>query len=576
MRGMKNAEIARILYSIAEMLEMQGVQFKPRAYQRAARTVEGLSEELLEIHAKGGRKALEALPGIGEAIAKKIEEMLRTGRLRYYEELKAQFPIDVEGLMSVPGMGPKRVKLLYDKLGIKDVAGLRKAAQEHQLAGIPGFGEKMEEDILRGVELAGAQRATLGSVEEAAEGIRSRLMGLGSVKRVEIAGSYRRGKETIGDLDFLIISSRPAEVMEFACSMEGVQHVIARGKTKSAVILKGGMHVDFRVLGEGEFGSALQYFTGSKDHNVALRRLANSKGMTLSEYGLFTIRGKRRVAGKTEKGIYSRLGLGYIEPELRENSGELEAAARGFLPKLVELKDIRGDLQTQTEWSDGNASIEDMAKAAMALGHGFMAVTDHGGSFLKVANALDARRLAAQGREIDRLNEKLPIRILKGTEVDILRDGKLALPKKALDELDFVLGAVHSGFKSSEAEMTKRIVSAIEDYPVHALAHPTGRVINRRDPYAVDLEKVFDACRSTGTFLEIDGFPDRLDLKDAHIRAAKEFGCRFTVSTDAHSTTHMRYMKHAVAQARRGWLEAKDILNTYPIKRIERELARRK
>jgi DNA polymerase (family 10) len=575
---MKNDEIAKVLYAIAELLDMQGVKFKPRAYEKAARSIESLSQDIADIHRRGGTKALMEIPGVGEKIALKIEELLNTGKLEYYEGLKKQFPLDVEELMTVPGLGPKRIRLLYDKLGIKTMAQLQEAARAHKLKVIPGLGAKMEQDILKGIELvsAGGKRFTLAQAEETAERIRSLLEGMKEVKKVEIAGSYRRKQETVGDLDILVTSPEPAKVTDLFLRMEEVKDVLARGKTKSAVILKDNMQVDLRILKEKEFGSALQYFTGNKDHNVLLRKIANAKGLTLNEYGLFTLKERKLVAARTEEEIYAKLGLAYIEPELRQNTGEIDAAMKGRLPKLVKEGDIRGDLQTQTKWSDGNGSIEQMAKTAMGMKYEFIAITDHGGSFLKVAGALDEKRLAAQGREIDKLNELLTIRILKGTEVDILKDGKLALPKKALEDLDFVLAAVHSGFKMTEEEMTKRITSAIEGYPIHALAHPTGRVINKRAPYAVDLGKVFDVCKATGTFLEIDGYPDRLDLKDAHIRAAREAGCRFTVSTDAHDANHMRYMKFAVAQARRGWLEAKDILNTYPLDKIEKELEKRK
>ncbi|MFH0737255.1 MAG: DNA polymerase/3'-5' exonuclease PolX [Candidatus Micrarchaeota archaeon] len=578
MTAPRNEEIARVLFAIAEFLEMQGIPFKPKAYEKAGRTVEGLPEEASAIYLKGGRKALLELPGIGENIAKKIEELIQTGKLAYYEDLKKGSKIDIEGLMAVPGLGPKRIMLLKEKLGIRDVEGLKKAALSHRIREIPGLGATVEENILKGIELVkgGEKRFILGYIEPLAMEIRGRIAGLKSVKKVEIAGSFRRRKETVGDLDFLIISDKPDEVMDFVVSMPEVKDVIAKGKTRSAVRLKDGLQIDFRVLADDEFGSALQYFSGSKEHNVVLRRMANAKGLTLSEYGLFTIKGKKWVAGKTEGDIYSKLGLRYIEPELRENSGEIEAAQKGKLPDLVDVADVLGDLQTQTSWSDGNHSIEEMAKAAIGLGYDFLAITDHGGSALPVAHALDEKRLLEQGKEIDRLNDKLDIRILKGTEVDITKDGKLALSKKALENLDFVLAAVHSGFKSSGKEMTKRITDAIESYPIHSFAHPTGRVINKREPYALDLEALFDCCKKTGTFLEIDGHPERMDLNDIHARAAKEAGCRFTLSTDAHDKSHLSYMRYAVAIARRGWLEAKDILNTYPIDRIEKELAKRK
>jgi len=574
----RNEEIAKVLFAIAGLLEMQEVPFKPKAYEKAARTMESLPQEASALYSKGGKKALLELPGIGENIAKKIEELLQTGKLKYYEDLKKGSGIDIEGLMAVPGLGPKRIRLLHDRLGIKNVDDLRNAALSHKVKEIPGLGDAVEKNILRGIELVkgGEKRFILGYIEPLAQEIKGRIASLKSVKKVEIAGSFRRRKETVGDLDFLIISDKPEEVMDFVVSMPEVEDVVAKGKTKSAVRLKDGLQIDFRVLADDEFGSALQYFSGSKEHNIVLRRMANSKGLTLSEYGLFTIKGKRWVAGKSEKEIYSKLGLDYIEPELREDSGEIEAAQKGGLPDLVDLADIKGDLQTQTSWSDGNHTIEEMAQTAIGLGYGFIAITDHGGGALPIARALDEKRLLEQGKEIDRLNDRLDIRILKGTEVDITKDGKLALSRKALENIDFVLAAVHSGFKSSEAEMTKRITDAIESYPIHALAHPTGRLINKREPYAVDLEKLFEACKETGTFLEVDGHPERMDLKDVHIKAAKEHGCRFTLSTDAHDRSHLAYMKYGVAMARRGWLEAKDILNTYPIDRIEKELAKRR
>ncbi len=575
---MKNAEIARILYAIAEFLDLEGVAFKPRAYEKAARSVESLPTELSEMYAGGGLASLEEIPGVGAHIAAKIEELLKTGSLAYYEDLKKRIPVDVEGLMGVPGLGPKRIMLLYQKLGVKDVAGLEEAAKEHRIRAIRGLGPGVEANILKGVEIVEGSKGRFlyGEIEPLAEGIRSRLGKLRSVGHVEIAGSYRRRKETVGDLDILVTSTDPQEVMRSFTTMKEVGSVVSKGTTRSTVRLSAGINVDLRVVAESEFGSALQYFTGSKDHGVATRRIANSKGLTLSEYGLFRIKGRKRVAGESEEGIYSALKMQYIEPEMRENTGEVEAALKMSLPDLVRQEDVRGDLQTQTDWSDGMDSLEGMVEAAARLGYEFIAITDHGGSFLKVAHALDEKRLERQSEEIDRLSKKHPIRILKGAEVDILKDGTLALSRKAVESLDFVLAAVHGSFKMPEAQMTKRIVSALETYPINALAHPTGRVINKREPYAVHMDELFRAAKATGTFLEIDGFPERLDLKDAHIKAAKAAGCRFTLSTDAHARSHLAYMKYAVFQARRGWLEAKDVLNTYGVKKLEKELAKRR
>ena len=567
---MKNQEIAQVLFHIAGLLEMQGVPFKPRAYQKAARTVESLSEDIAEVWKRGG---LEELPGIGASIAEKIGELLKTGRLRYYEQLKKQMPMDVDALMGVPGLGPKRIKLLYDQLGIKNLAGLEKAAQQHRIREIEGFGAKVEEDILKGIAIA-QQRGTrflLGYAMPVAEELRSRLAALKSVAQVEIAGSYRRKQETIGDLDILVTSAKPQEAMDFFVKMPEVAEVLAHGATKSAVRLRNGLQIDVRVLKENEYGSALQYFTGNKEHNVALRKIALSKGYTLSEYGLFALKGKRWVAGRTEEEIYRKLGLQLMEPELRSNTGELEAAAKGKLPKLLAYGQAKGDFQTQTEWSDGADSIEALARYAQQSGLKFVAITDHVGQ-LAITHALDEKRLVKQMQEIDKLNGKLDIRIFKGAEVDILKNGRLALSRKLQKQLDVVLGSVHLATKMAEQEMTKRICTAMEQDRVHVLAHPTGRLIQQREPYAVNLERVFDCAKRTGTFLEINGQPERLDLKDTHIRAAKEAGCRFAISTDAHAKSQLQYLELGVAMARRGWLEAKDVLNTCSVKEIEKGL----
>ncbi len=567
---MKNQEIAQILSHIAGLLEMQGVPFKPRAYQKAARTVESLAEDIAEVWKRGG---LEELPGIGASITEKIGELLKTGRLRYYEQLKKQMPMDVDALLGVPGLGPKRIKLLYDKLRIRNLAELGKAAQGHKIRELEGFGAKVEEDILKGIAIAQqrGKRFLLGSIMPAAEELRSRLAALHSVADVEIAGSYRRRQESIGDLDILVTSAKPQEVMDFFVKMPEVAEVLAHGATKSAVRLHSGLQVDVRVLKERDYGSALQYFTGSKEHNVALRTLALSKGYTLSEYGLFALKGKKWVAGRTEEEIYRKLGLQRMEPELRNNTGELEAAAKGKLPKLIAYGQVAGDFQTQTEWSDGSDSIEALARYAQQLGLKFVAITDHVGQ-LAITHALDEKRLLKQMQEIDKLSRKLDIRIFKGAEVDILKNGRLALSRKLQKQLDVVLGSVHLATKMTEQEMTKRICSALENDQVHILAHPTGRLIQRREPYAVNLEKLFDCAKRTGTFLEINGQPERLDLKDVHIRAAKEAGCRFAISTDAHAKSQLQYLELGVAMARRGWLEAKDVLNTLKVKEIEKVL----
>lgn len=567
---MKNSEISKILYEIAEMLEMQGVQFKPKAYEKAARTIESLSEDIEDVYKRG---ELQELPGVGEGIAQKIEELIKTGKLKYYEQLKKEMPVNVGELIHVPGLGPKRIMLLYKKLGVKTLADLKKAAEKHKIQELEGLGPKVEEDILKGVELAKKKggRFLLGYIMPVAEQIKINIQKLMSVHQIEIAGSYRRRSETVGDVDILVTSNNPKEVMDHFVRMPDVADVLAKGTTRSAVRLRSGLQVDVRVLKKDEYGSALQYFTGNKEHNVALRRIALSKGLTLSEYGLFTLKGKKWVAGKTEEEIYKKLGVDLMPPELRENTGEIEAGQKHKLPKLIEYGQARGDFQTQTNWSDGSESIEEMAQMGMALGWRFITITDHVGQ-VGITHPLDEKRLAKQAKEIDRLNKKLDIHIFKGAEVDILKDGRLALGRKAQEKLDVVLASVHSSFKMPEKEMTARICSALENDRVHVFAHPTGRLINEREPYAVNMEKLFEAAKRTGTFLEINGYPERTDLKDVHIKAAKEAGCRFVVSSDAHNKNQLHFVELGVATARRGWCEAKDVVNTYPLEKIKKVL----
>ena len=567
---MKNIEIAKILNEIAEMLEMQDVQFKPRAYQKAARVVESLSEDIEEVYKRG---ELEKLPGVGESIAQKIEEMIKTGKLKYYLQLKKKMPMDVDELMRVPGMGPKRIKLLYQKLKVKNLKDLEKAAKQHRIEKIKGLGPKVEEDILKGIKFARKKRGRflLGYIIPDAEEIKNKIKKLRSVKQIEIAGSYRRRKETVGDVDILVTSSKPKEVMDYFVSMPDVSDVMAKGMTKSMVRLHNGLQVDVRVLKEKEYGSALQYFTGNKEHNIELRKIALSKGYTLSEYGLFKLKGKKWIAGRTEEEIYKKLGVDWMPPEMRENNGEIEAAQKHKLPKLIGYGAAKGDFQTQTNWSDGADSIEELAKMGIKLGWKFITITDHVGQ-LAITHALNEKRLAKQAKEIDKLNKKLNIHIFKGAEVDILKNGKLALSKKAQEKLDFVLASVHLATKMSAKEMTARICSAFENERIHALAHPTGRLLQEREPYALNMEKLFECAKANNVFLEINSYPERMDLSGEYVKAAKEVGCKFIISTDAHSEEHLRYLDLGVALARRGWLEAKDVLNTKPVKEIEKVL----
>jgi DNA polymerase (family 10) len=563
---MRNTELAQIFREIALYLEMKEEPFKPRAYEKVAYSLEALEEPVGEIYRRGGVKALRAIPGVGQAIAEKIEEVIRTGGLRYYEELKKEVPVDVRGLTAIEGIGPKSVKLLYEKLAIKTAADLEKAARAGKIRGLPHFGEKMEQKILKGIEFLkqGSGRFPLGSALPLIGEIEQRLRELPEVEEVVVAGSTRRWKETIGDADILAISRKPEKVMEFFVSMSEVMHVQGQGKTKSTVKLKNGMDVDLRVVPRESFGAALNYFTGSKDHNVALRKIAQEKGLKLNEYGLF--RGNKRIAGKTEEEIYKALGLAFIPPELRENQGEIEAAQKGELPNLVGYRDLRGDLQTQTTWTDGANSIEEMAGEAKRLGLEYIAITDHTKG-LAMTGGSDEKKLLKQMAEIDKINRSLKgITILKGAEVNINKDGTLDIKDEVLAQLDVVGIAVHSHFNLPRREMTERIVKAMCNPHADILFHPTGRVIQKREPYDVDMDALIKTAKETGTVLEIDAYPDRLDLKDGHIRKAVEAGVKLAIDSDAHSVNHMRFLEFGVAQARRGWAEKDDVINTRPLK----------
>ncbi|TAK06724.1 DNA polymerase/3'-5' exonuclease PolX [bacterium] len=563
---MRNAELSQIFREIALYLEMKDEPFKPRAYEKVAYALEALEEPVTEIYQRGGVKALRTIPGVGQAIAEKIEEIIKTGKLRYYEELKREVPVDVRGLTAIEGVGPKSVKLLYEKLGIKKVADLEEAARAGKIRKLPHFGEKMEQKIVKGIEFLkqGSGRFPLGAVLPLITEIEQRLRGLPEVEEVVVAGSTRRRKETVGDADILAISRKPDRIMDFFVSMSEVMHVQGQGRTKSMVKLRNGMDVDLRVVPKESFGAALNYFTGSKDHNVALRKIAQEKGLKLNEYGLF--RGSKLIAGETEEGIYQALGLAYIPPELRENQGEIEAARNGTLPDLVGYKDLRGDMQIQTTWTDGSNSIEEMVEEAKRLGLEYIAITDHTKG-LAMTGGSDEKKLLKQMAAIDKINRSLKgITVVKGAEVNINKDGTLDIEDGVLAQLDVVGIAVHSHFNLSRREMTERIVKAMRNPHADILFHPTGRVIQKREPYDVDMDAIIQAAKETGMVLEIDAYPDRLDLKDEHIRKVAEAGVKLVIDSDAHSVNHMRFLEFGVAQARRGWAEKKDIVNTRPLK----------
>jgi DNA polymerase (family 10) len=569
---MKNFEIAQIFYEMADILEMKNVQWKPRAYRRAAKAIETLTETVEEVYKKDGIKGLEEISGVGERLAKKIEEFLDTGKVKEYDRLKKMIPARLSELLEIESMGPRKANRLYKELGIKTIAQLERACKEHKVAKLRGFGPKAEENILLGIEMwkSGKERMLLGEVLPICHEIISALKKLKEVDRISEAGSLRRRKETIGDLDILITSSKPAKVADFFVSMPMVKRILAKGATRSSVILKNGLHTDLRVVEDAAFGSALQYFTGSKFHNIHTRQIAIKKGYKLSEYGIFSRRTGKRVAGRTEQEVYKALGLPYIEPELRENKGEIEAAIKGKLPNLVEKKDIRGDLHAHTKWSDGSATIEDMAKAARALGYEYICISDHSKTRV-IAHGLDEDRILKQIAEIKKINQKLKgIKVLAGSEVDILANGELDFSDDLLKKLDIVIASVHSGFKTPENKMTERICTALENRYLDILGHPTGRIILSRAPYAINLNNVFDVALQNKKHMELDAFPDRLDLNDDNVRAAIEKGLKISIGTDAHNPDQLHMMDFGIYTARRGWAEKKDILNTYSLEQLKK------
>jgi DNA polymerase (family 10) len=553
---------------MALFLEMDDVPFKPRAYEKAALAVDALDRPLHEIDAEDGIKALAQLPGIGKGIAERIHECLRSGRIHDLECLREKTPIDVLGLTAIEGLGPKGARLLYEKLGVCDVRGLEKACKEERVRELAHFGAKSEERILRGIQLLSgtAGRQLLGVVLPLAREIEARLRALPGVGCAAVAGSVRRRKETIGDLDFLVSARDPGRVGRAFAAMPEVVHVHGRGETKTLVRLASGIDADLRVVGAASFGAALCYFTGSKAHNVALRRIAQSRGLKLNEYGLF--RGRRKLAGRTEEEIYEALRLDWTPPELREDAGEIEAAGEGCLPPLIEHGSLRGDLQVQTDWTDGSASIEEMADAARKLGLEYIAVTDHTRD-LAMARGCDEKRLLEQAEAIRKLNERLRgFRVLSGAEVNVRKDGSLDVADAALAKLDVVGAALHTYLHQGRVEATRRVIRAMENPHVDILFHPTARSIGHREPVDLDIDAVVAAAVRTGTVLEIDAMPDRLDLRDEYARKAVEAGALLAIDSDAHRPAHLAYADElGVAVARRGWVRKSDVVNALPVAR---------
>lgn len=567
---MKNLEVAQIFKDIAKILEIKGDNpFRIRAYYKAAQNIEALTEDIEVLIEED---SLTKIPGIGKDLEEKIKEIVKTGRLKFFEELKKTVPSGIIEMLSVPGIGPKTARLLHQELGIKDILTLERMARQGKLKGIPHLKEKTEENILRGIELLkkGRERMDLATAINISQTFVHALKKVPEVKNISPAGSLRRMKETVRDIDILVSSKNPQKIMDTFTSLSSVKEVLAKGETKSSVLTKEDIQVDMRVVEENSFGAALLYFTGSKEFNIHLRQIAQKKGLKINEYGVF--KDEKRLAGKTELEIFRLLGLEFIEPELREDKGEIELAKEKRLPKLIQLSDIKGDFHVHSKWSDGNNSIKELAEKAKALGYEYIAVTDHSQS-LKVAGGLSVKELSQKRTEIQNLNKSLKgFRVFFGTEVDIDSEGDLDYKDEVLAEIDIVVAAVHSGFKQSKEHLTKRLICACMNKNVDIITHPTGRLWGTRDSYQLDMDELLRVCRDTGTALEINAFPQRLDLNDINSRKAKEMGVLLAIGTDAHFLDQLKYISLGVSVARRAALEKKDILNTLSLVELLKRL----
>ncbi len=574
---MKNQEVAQILFEIGEFLDLQEIPFKPQAYQKAAIAIDNMEEDVLDLYKREGIKGLEMIPGVGKSIAEKIEEFLKTGKIKYIKELKKTTPIDLEELSKVEGLGVKRIKKLWKELGVRNLKDLEKAIDDHKIAPLFGFGEKIEENILESIQFLrqGRGRFLLREIIPEVERITEKFKKIKGVVSLSVAGSTRRRKETIGDVDFLVAIEDVTDkylvekIMNTFVTMDDVIKVVGKGETKSSIRTKKGLSMDLRLVNIGSFGAALQYFTGSKDHNIALRRIAIKQGYKLNEYGLF--RNERKIKGETEEEIYEKLGMDWIPPEMRENQGEIELAINKKLPKLIELKDIKGDFHCHTSWDGGEHTILEMAETAIGLGYKYLGIADHTQS-LKIENGLDEKRLVDQRKEIDSLNDSfkkkgIDFTILQGSEVDILKDGSLDINDKTLKILDYVSVSVHSNFKMGKREMTKRIIKAIEHPMVKILNHPTGMILGKRGEYEVDIEEVLKAAKKNNVALEMNSY--RSDLGYQTAKMAKEMGIKLTIGSDAHNKKELVDIQFGVYQARRGWLEKGDVFNALSLEELK-------
>jgi len=571
---MRNQEIVRIFNDIADLLEIKGENpFRIRAYRRAALNIESLTKDVSEIL----KDELLKIPGIGQDLAGKIDEYVKTGRIQAYEDLKKDVPEGLSMLLSVPSLGPKTAKLLSEKLKIKNLEDLEQFAREHKLSGLPGIKEKTEENIIKGIEMLkrGMERQPLGKVLPIANDILDQLKKKSPVNKITIAGSIRRWKDTIKDIDILATSRDPKAVMNAFVHLTNVKDVLMHGPTKSSVIILEGLQVDLRVVEEESFGAAMAYFTGSKAHNIRLREMAVKSGLKINEYGIFREKDDKKLGGKEEEDIYRVLGLPFIPPELREDSGEIEAAVKGRLPNLVVLGDIKGDLHVHTKRSDGSHDFDELIEAAKRRGYEYIAITDHSKG-LGIARGLSEERLMEEKREIEGINKKLKgFRLLAGVEVDIRSDGHMDFSDEILKEMDIVVASIHSGFRQKREQITRRLVSAMKNPYVSVIAHPTGRLIGERDPYDVDMNEILEVAQETSTAIEINAYPLRLDINDVYAKIAKEKGVPIVISTDTHITNQFDYMAYGVSIARRGWLEKKDILNTMNYSSLIKSLKRK-
>jgi DNA polymerase (family 10) len=572
---MNNKQIAKVFEDIGDLLELKGENvFKIRAYQKVVRAIEQLPVELEQLVKE---EKLREVPGVGEAIAKKITELVTTGKLEYYEKLKAEFPAGISALLDIPGIGPKTAMLLSSDLGIRTADELEKAILEGKVAQLPRLGEKTAENILRHIQALRRkdQRIPIGEASNVVDEIFGRLREVPGVRNLVPAGSLRRFRETVGDIDLMGTADNAEAVIKAFTSLPMVKEVLASGTTKASVVVAGGLQVDLRIVEHDAFGSLLQYFTGSKQHNINLRTRAVRQGLSLSEYGITELKTGKLEKFATEEAFYKRLGLQYIPPEIREGTDEIERAAKGTIPRLIETGDIKGDLHVHTDWSDGRETIEAIVLAAKALGYEYVGISDHSGG-RGIARGLNRARLKEQIAEIKALNARLGgIRILTGMEVDIRADGTLDMPDEVLEELDIVTASIHSGMNQTQEQMTRRIIKAMENPNMDALGHPTGRLMPDREPIAIDMEAIFQAAVKNKTILEINAMPSRLDLKDTHIYRARELGIQLIINTDAHSSEHLGFMRFGVGVARRGWCEAKDILNTRPLAELLKYLESR-